>query len=217
MDININNDNIDTSALRNEPPEEEPDDGLMMNDPAAELSPEMVAALQPQKIAYDDKNDKYIHRSLIMQLRNYQNSSFGRSGVLAEYDFTKLEYKTIEELQLMLEDVKFSVSASSGTMFTSQMFSQVLYGFEKSVTRSGLLDLTGITQNVLLTPNIDKYIEELALEYQQFTYTKPIYKIGYIVASKAMFINEVNESKKMTQEKLKQPVNDDIAEKFSDL
>lgn len=100
----------------------------------------------------------------------------------------------------MLEDVKFCVGMSNSTSFSTDMFKYALFGLETGVTGSGVADLTGFTASMLTTPHMDDYLEELALDWQQYTTMRPSYKIGLIALQTAVRVNSVNMTKKVITE-----------------
>jgi hypothetical protein len=215
-EININENNIDLTALgNNSGGGGGGGEDMPMIDNGEMFMPEIV----PQKISYGDVEQRRQYMSLKHQIINYKNSSFGRDGILEEYaeDIAQIHYKTIEECETLLQDIKYTVGAANSMKFTGEMFCKSLYGAELAISRSGLMDLNGLTNSVMATPSMDKYMEELALDYQTFTYTRPQYKVGLIVLMKAMTINEMNEERKKMKAKLGGGISDDVKNEFNDL
>ena len=109
---------------------------------------------------YDDPEMRQKHKRLIKMLRGYANSSFGKRGVLSEYEFDidSLRALSVEALENLLEDVKFSVGMSNSATFSVDMFKMGFYGIETAITASGMADLTGFTHAMLTMPNMNDYL-----------------------------------------------------------
>ena len=164
---------------------------------------------------YTDIDEKKHHRSLIKVLRGYNASTFAKRGILSEFEFNALNTHSIDELETMLEDVKLAVSMHNSQSFSVDMFKMGIFGIEKAVTSAGIADLTGFTLAMLTTPNMNDYLEELALDMQEYTCVRPSIKIGFIAVQKAMQVSATNEAKK--QLKVPEPVSEQAKKLGEDL
>ena len=167
------------------------------------------------QITYTNIEEKKRHRSLIKVLRGNSASTFAKRGILSEFDFTALNTRLIDELDTMLEDVKLAVDMHNSQSFSVDMFKMGIFGIEKAITSAGIADLTGFTLVMLTTPNMNDYLEELALDMQKYTCVRPSIKIGFIAVQKAMQVSAINEAKKQLQ--APEPVSDHARKLGEDL
>lgn len=178
--IQLNKDSIDLSSIQVNAPAPEP----AAPEPAPTPAPEAIAP-----VVIDDPVEK---RKLILTIENYYASHiFGKC--LAKFP-RALEEKSIAELENVLKDIKFTVANVTSGSFVNSLFGHTIKTIEK-VSAFTNLDLTGLNKSLCEQDETFVLLEEIRLEHQSYTYTRPEYRLAFLVARTALAVNAQNKLK----------------------
>lgn len=127
----------------------------------------------------------------------------------------ELESKSIAELENILKDIKFSVANVTSTSFVTSVFGHTVKTVEK-LSAFTSLDLTGLHDSLSKNDETFYLLEELRLEYQSFTYTRPETRLAFLMARTALAVNAQNkalkaQAKSKLDEKADQKLMDELA------
>lgn len=166
---------------------------------ARELAREAKKASKSQKNdieVLDDETSKEVQQTRATIARYRGSKKF--SKFLKESGF-KLDDKTLSklgrsDLEELLERVQFAVSnKNSEGMFKSGIMTG-LQGFEYIASNNNIypLQVQGLTATLNAQESFHEVIEEIMLENQMMVYTKPTWRLMYMVASTAMTLHNTN-------------------------
>ena len=179
--------------------------GQEMGDMAAPEVPE------PPVLTLEDKRKRLI---LIRKIKAYLMSSF--KDHLIEYNAEDLSAKSNEELAELLEEIRFMVNSRADLRLSGAIFKHTIQTFEYLGCKAGY-NIQSLTANTCNDPEVNLLIEQLALEYSDYTAIKPHYKLLFIILGKAQQLHTVNSAYMAIDKKLDEPKNDTIEAEFNDI
>ncbi len=159
--LNTNNTNIKLDSILS-PPE-----------PPQPIQEPIIEPPQPTNKDIEDK------RKRLMTLNAYKQSP--RFGTWLQKDMNinlkpdHLNNLTIQELDLVIHDIRVTVASKGSSSIGNMVASQGSILIESLV--NPLYKIEGFSKVLMQNPQFLDSLEELMLEYQQFNYLKPQYRI----------------------------------------
>jgi hypothetical protein len=130
-------------------------------------------------------------RSLIMTIRRYAESKRFKEYLSTMFDLSleKLEQLETYEVRRLLDDVRFSITNKNVSNMVGGVVLSGLQQIEK-MTSSYFLDVTGLTQICVNSPEFMDVLEELKLENQTFSNASPKHRLLFHLLNNMLLANQ---------------------------
>lgn len=142
--------------------------------------------------AYKEKFEKHFSKALKEELRD-------------------LEKKDVEELQVVLEEVKFEVFSKTQPKIINSTFFNLVKNVEP------LFGAEGLSNDMREQETIHDVLTEVSIKYQHYMYVEPEYRLLYFTFTAGMMRQQMNKRGSHTKDFLKRTVDQEIVNKFNDL
>jgi hypothetical protein len=156
--------------------------------PAAAPTP-MPAAPDP-RLAIIATEDRKVRRELIMTIQTYYKSPIFAKYLAANDLVEDPSLLTIEEMKMLLVDIKFTIRNKNTSSMIQQVVPRVIAGLEPIV--SVVYDVKGVSKQLMQQPTFIDLIEEIRLESVAFTDSSPRARLLYEVVSTCVVVNGAN-------------------------
>lgn len=189
---------VDLKMIENIPPpppvrDDEP--------PAADAEPPVV---EPENIVVPmSRDERKKQRNLVRKIQRYYQVYPKQLGKLD----ADLYESSLEELEDHLDDVKFNISATNSEGSFKHMYHTGMLLVEGMGTKAGL-KLQGLSQATRTSKDVDDILTETALEYSDYLYVDPLYRLAFTTVLIAGGIHQLN---------MKKTVPPEVEAKFKDL
>jgi hypothetical protein len=152
-------------------------------------------------------------RKMIIHIKNYIKT-FPDS--LEEFKNMDLSYKTIPELNNLMEEIKLTVCNSNN----GDLFLGLFHGgcdLLESVGPIVKYDLTGLKFIATKNENVIKCVKEISLEYQQLNYIRPEKRLLMLMLTLCYGVNNMNKINNNINNHLNKDIDNKISDKYNDL
>lgn len=215
--------------------DEEPKD---KNDKNDNVEPEPKPEEPGPSINYKEEQNVEEKRKRLLVINRYKNSSrFGEWLTKQGFNFDSktLEAMSNEELETMINDIRFCIATKNTNGMYGRLSTQGVVILENILRPVYKID--GLSKILESEPTYLDTVEELALEYQNYLYVQPQYRLMYCVLSSAyivhsqhtmleklsktedgqQLIKQMAEQINNTNHEFIKPVNPEFNDRFGDL
>lgn len=177
----------------------------------------MTPQLMPEPIMTPE--DAQLRRSKILEVSNWINHPrLGRH--LIEFRSEDLNSKTIQELDVLLAEIKYTVNSKNNTFGMENAFKTGNIMIETMTNRFTNYDLTGYSQIMNNDDRVLDTVAEISLNYQNLSYVSPEKRLMYYMISSAIAVNSMNKAKqnqKVITDNLSKKLDEKVINKYNDL
>lgn len=165
----------------------------------------------------DKKERDEQHQKLLMCIDNYRNSKyFSKAITKAGIKFNSLDAKTNEQLQTLVNKVRFVVN-NHGSSVSEDFIKMMFESTERTVNKfsKGKINITGLTDNLFQDEQFLMDLERFRLEYLGFA--KMDYRIRLVatIFKYAVKVNAINQSVKLPTPNLNNNADDAADDPFA--
>lgn len=157
---------------------------------------------QPQNEIISFNQEK---RNKLLLINKYKTSQRFSKYLIEEMKFNLdtnyLQQLSEQQLDTIITDIRYCVSNRNNTNFFSGIALKTIAGFEIFVSKVFNKNISGLTHNIQKSESFMDALEELTLENQTFTSSKPTTRMMFEVLQLAYLQYEANESVKLQAEK----------------
>jgi hypothetical protein len=156
----------------------------------------------------DDTIDR---RRLIQSIKNKYKAFPDR---LSHVDMQSLETLSIDELDLLREDCRYSINTHGSSGHAELLYRMGMIGIENVACTFTPLKLEGYAMMVT-QPHIMDLVKEIALDYEELIYVDPKIRLGQALLLSALTLHVNNSGKESTQ--VTTEISESLREKNKDL
>jgi hypothetical protein len=149
--------------------------------------------------------------TMVRMIRAYKEKFEKHFSKALKDELRELEKKDVEELTVILEEVKFEVFSKTQPKIINKTFFNLVQNVE------GLFGADGLANDMRDEETINDVLTEVSIKYQHYMYVEPEYRLLYFAFSAGMIRQHINKRANHTKDFLNRKVSDDIINKFSDL
>lgn len=164
------------------------------------------------------REDPVKKRALIMKLQRYKEVF---AHVLRDINLSGLDFKSQQELEGLLDEVRLVVSTKNCRNMFKQTFLAGISAIENLIAPRVNLRVQGLTQALAQSQEVQDLLNEISLEHQEYIYTKPEYRIMMTVTQTCLALHYSNKQmdnvKHVVREHLDKEVDEGEVEEYDDL
>lgn len=185
---------------------EEPMPELVDDNSSVGMGPDMSQLREP--ITYDTPEERQKHMVIKQKCLNYKYSKrYGKLFTDLNFD---VHYKTIEELELQIEEMDNMISCSACSTMNNMIFGSSLYLYEKTMCNVGF-ELEGFTSKMMSLDDVQACIEHIGLQYSDKINFNPVSKLALaILAGTITHDAKLTAEKAAAAEKLKEKLKKEL-------
>lgn len=178
----------------------------------------MHASIAPSTSTYDiDKNNistapnKTHKLTMIRMIRAYKEKFEKHFSKALKDELRDLEKKDVDQLLVILEEVKFEVFSKTQPKIINRTFFNLIENVEP------LFACDGLANDIRDDETINDVLTEVSIKYQHYMYVEPEYRLLYFTFTAGLLRQHINKRKNHAKDFLNTQISPDIMNEFNDI